>query len=337
MTSPGLTEGFLHTDNKALGVLRGQLIVIRAVMTELEEEAAYRAESRGAGLDAWLGKSGGGGVSVELHVLRVRRVGLLVQRLPEENVRAAWEPVLQIERMGEPICRFHEGPWGEPEKHRYCTRRAVTRDGYCEIHKRSWRALYEKCAQGVDSACVSVAPLLRGYEFTVYVLDYGGSIVKAGLTQSWRLLWRISEQPHVAAAAVFHGGLLDARELEKRLGRSSLATEGAAARMNKRIESSVTTLRRLLSSPEKIATRLASLLYRLGLRGDYRAYTVLPRSRDPGWVTGSKALRPEELVGKNIRILDYWAGYLLVETGQEKGIVHKTSLQHVALSGAITS
>lgn len=313
------------------------MIVVRAVMTELEEESTSRAESHGSGLDVWLGKGRGGEVSVELHVLRVKRIGLLVQRLPEEHVKTAWEPVLRVEKIGEPICRFHEGPWGEPEKHRYCTRRALTRDGYCELHKRSWRALYEKCAQGVDSACASVAPLLQGYEFTVYVLDYGGSIVKAGLTQSWRLLWRISEQPHIAAAAIFHGELLDARELEKKLGKSPLATEGAAARINKRIETSVNTLRRLLNNPEKIATRLASLLQRLGLKGDYSAYTVLPRSRDPSWVIRFRVLQLEELLGKNIRILDYWAGYLLIETSRDKGILHKSDLQHIALRGAITS
>ncbi len=311
------------------------MFVVRAVVTELEEEGVYHAESRGTGLDAWLGSSSSGKVSVKLHVMKLRKLGLLVQNLPEERVHIVWEPLLRVDHVGEAICRFHEGPWGRPEEHRYCTRRAITREGYCELHKRSWRALYEKCAQGIDSACLSVAPLLRGYEFIVYVLDYGGSVAKAGLTQSWRLLWRISEQPHVAAAAVFRGELLEARELEKKLGRSPAATEGAAARLNKRLESAIATLRRGLRSPEKIAARLASMLQRLGFSGEFEAYTVLPRSGIPQWILENRHISLGDIIGKKIRIRDYWAGFLLVETEDTRLAIHKSDIQHLALGGVI--
>ena len=311
------------------------LFVVRAIMTELEEDGVYRVEGGSSGLDAWLGGPHSERVIVKLHIMKLRRLGLLVQNLPEERVRVTWEPLLRIEHIGEAMCRFHEGPWGRPEEHRYCTRRAVTREGYCELHRRSWRALYEKCAQGFDSACLSVAPLLRGYEFIVYVLDYGGSVAKAGLTQGWRLLWRIGEQPHVAAAAVFRGELLAARELEKKLGKSPVATEGAAARLSRRLETAIATLSRSLKSPERIALRLASMLQRLGFSGEFEAYTVLPRSSIPHWVLEYQHVPLSDLVGKNIFVRDYWAGFLLVETGDTRLVVHKSDVQHLALGGII--
>jgi hypothetical protein len=310
--------------------------VVRAVLVDVDKETEAEARSSGRGLDAWLSGSGGS-VSVKLTILRIRRVGFLVQRLPEEGVSTVWEPSFAIESVGDLICRFHEGPWGRPEEHRYCTRRAVTRDGYCEVHRRSWRALYEKCAQGMDSACVSVAPLLRGYEFSVYVLDYGGSRVKAGLTQGWRRLWRIAEQPHVAAAIVYSGDLLSAREMEKKLGSLPLGTEGAAARFNKRIESSIVALKRLIETPNKIAERLASLLERLGLKGSFEAYTILPRSGVPGWLVTTRRGDLGDLLGKRVRVLDYWAGYLLLDIGGSKLVVHKSEIQHRDLNGLIVS
>ncbi|KSW12204.1 hypothetical protein CF15_05435 [Pyrodictium occultum] len=203
--------------------------VIRAVIFEHERLGSYRAEARGAGLDSWLG--GGRRVEVVLEVLRITRPGLLVQEPPSRSVEPVWEPLLRIMHIGVTLCRFHEGPRGEPAKHRYCVNPAETRDGYCRLHRGSWKALYERCAQGIDSACIEAQRLNPGEKYSVYVLDYGGARAKVGLTQSWRLLWRIAEQPHVAAAMVYTGGLLDARETEKKLGRSRLGTEGAGARL----------------------------------------------------------------------------------------------------------
>ena len=312
-------------------------VVLRAVIFEPEELGAAEAAARGSGLDNWLSPRGGGGETrVRLRVLRPRRIGFLVQYPPSPEPVAVWEPVLALRRVhAVRLCRYHEGPRGEPMRHRYCTRLAVTRDGYCRPHSRSWKALYEKCAQGVDAACREAERLLPGgEEYTIYALDYGGTRLKIGLTQSWRLLWRLAEQPHVSAAAVeTHGSLVEAREREKQLGRSRAATEGAGARLRDRLRQAA----RMLTgyAPEAAAARLAEMLHRLGMRGSYQAYTILPR-RGAAWL--STATPSDEPPGPGrYRVLDYWGGLLLLEetTTRRSIVVAKHSLLHYMLDAEV--
>ncbi|WP_153801385.1 hypothetical protein [Hyperthermus butylicus] len=313
------------------------MYVVRAVIFDYVEEGVYTASSRGGGLDAFFG-SGGLEASVKLHVLRVKRVGLLVQYQQSPDVEVVWEPLLKVDSVGGRLCRFHDGPRGDPLRQRYCMRLAVTRSGFCSLHRESWQALYEQCAQGVDSACITAARLLRGEMFRVYVLDYGGPRVKVGLTQSWRLLWRIAEQPHVAAAVVYEAELLDAREAEKRLGRHRLATEGAAARLGHRLSAAVALLERLNGRYDRAAARLAQSLSALGLEGSFNAYTVLPRSLE--WITRIRVVDDiGELQGHRLRVLDYWAGMLLVEDldTSYRLALRKTGIQHYQLEGRVAS
>lgn len=301
--------------------------VIRAALLRLREEAVAEECAAGRGLDAWLGGSSGE-TCVRLHVLRATELGLLVQHPPSETVEQLWSPVLRFQGLGALLCRYHEGPRGEPWRHRYCTRPARTRQGYCLAHSRSGKALYELCAQGVDRVCAEAERLLRGETFTVYMLDYGGSRAKAGLTQDWRLLWRIAEQPHVSAAVVAKGlPLTEARRLEKRLGRAAAATEGAHARLEERLRSSTGLAPRL--SPAERARRLASLLATNGLRGRFEAYTVEPRG-GYAWPITAPRREPRLLAGRRLRLRDYWGGLLLLED-VEKGenlAVWKRSLVH---------
>ena len=309
--------------------------VLRAVVFEAEPLGLFHAEARGSGLDSWLG--GGPRVELDLEVSRVARVGLLVQEPPCRSVSVAWGPVIAVEGLGEQLCRFHEGPRGEFLGHRYCVNMAVTRDGYCVLHRSSWKALYERCAQGYEPACLEAHRLNPDEEFAVYVLDYGGSRVKVGLTQSWRLLWRIAEQPHVAAARVYEGGLLDARETEKRLGRMRLATEGAAARLEERFRLAAGTLTKLQGENgwARAAERLARMLASLGLEGRFRAYAVTPR--EPGWLFSARRVAdPVELLGRRLRVVDYWAGVLALRGEDDRVVaVHRRLLQHRLLYGVI--
>lgn len=311
------------------------LIVVRAVVFEPEALETVEASTTASGLARWLSAPTSQGVRIEHSLLRPRRLGFLVQRLPSEDVAVAWEPVLRVEKVaGYTLCRYHEGPPGEPWRHRYCTRPAVTRDGYCRPHSRSAKALYEKCAQGVEAACKQAEKMLAEEEYTIYALDYGGERLKIGMTQSWRLLWRIAEQPHAAAAAIASArGPLAARRMERELARRRGAAE-TGGRLETRLEKAARLLES--STARTLAERLASRLAALGLTGSYKGYTIAPRTGKP-----SRFQQPwaqlEALQGRTLRLRDYWSGVLLLEdtgTGEELRIP-KAMLVHRALLGGV--
>ena len=246
-------------------------------------------------------------IRVHLRATRVGKLGLFLQKLPGSLAGPAWEPVLEIRKAGgATLCRFHEEAAGGEA---YCTRPAREPGGYCREHAASWRALYEMCAQGDDDACARVSGA-TGEEFAVYALDYGRGRLKVGLTQLRRLAWRVAEQPHISAALVASGTLPRMRELERELGRRLGATEGAGARLSERLYSSAAALE-ALSTPEA-ARRLASMLAGLGLEGAFEALAVRPRLLSPREFLGERS-RVEELVGRRLKLLDYWAGVLAFE------------------------
>uniref|UniRef100_A0A7C4B8P5 DUF2797 domain-containing protein n=1 Tax=Thermofilum pendens TaxID=2269 RepID=A0A7C4B8P5_THEPE len=291
-------------------------LVLRAVVFEAEELA--RAKGEATGLSAWLG---GAPARATLHVLRAARVGLLVQKPPSPEVEVVWEPCLTISSIRERfLCRYHEG---EYEGARYCSAEATEPGGYCRAHAGSPRALYERRAQGDEQACTHASELLEGEEFLVYLLDFGGHRPKVGLTQRWRLLHRVAEQPHTSAAVVARGGLREMRLLERELGRR--ATEGAGLRVERRLES---TARALESAGfSALASRAAWALSTLGLHGDYEAYTVLPKSAAPRVFLAEPA-GLHSLAGLAACIRDYWAGRLLAVTERGTLVVPKYELLH---------
>lgn len=298
------------------------VLVVRAVVFELEGVGEFRGSSS----EDLFGERR---VWVHLRVGRIAKLGLLVQRPPEQLTEAVWEPTIVIEGIGAPLCRFHEDSSGEPL---YCPRGAVTRDGYCEEHARSWRALYERCAQGDERACAEVAST-AGEMFAVYALDYGGPRLKVGLTQLRRFAWRVAEQPHAAAALVATGPLAEMRDLERELGGRRTATEGAGVRMEERLKCAVDALSRF--GFEALAARLASLLAELGLRGEFHAVAVLPRY-EPGSYARAHMSGSGSLVGRGLRLADYWAGLLAFESSSgERLFVGKQKLLHRALAAAL--
>ncbi len=316
--------------------VEGRFALRAVVLEDMAPVAEARAEARGGGLDAWLAPAAGaGGVEVELQLLKPGRAMLLVQRLPGDRVEPVELPArLRLEALGPVrLCRFHEGPVGRPLEHRYCQLPAATRDGYCRLHASSWKALYERCAQGSGQACMLAERLLpRGLRFAVYALDYGGSRLKIGMTQEWRLLSRVAEQPHASAAVVAGGlGLREARGLERRLARSRAATEGGAARLGERLRSAARLLEE--ATVERLSSRLASLLASLGLQGSYRGFTVLPTAGTPRLYAEAARLEPGG--GWEAVLLGYWAGLLLALSGGRLYTVPKTALLHLAARGLV--
>ncbi|MET1128351.1 MAG: hypothetical protein ABWW70_03440 [Thermoproteota archaeon] len=300
---------------------------MRAAVFTYREEARASASLAG-GLARWLAAEPSA-VSVEYTVYRVVEPGLLVQRLPDPEASAWWRPKLRLIRVGERLCSYREGVWTGTGTVRYCTLRASGLQGYCKVHENSPKALYELCAQGVDAACKKAEELVGDETFSVYILDYGGQKLKVGLTQSWRLLWRVAEQPHVAAAEIFQGRLTEARNLERRLGRGKVATEGAGIRIRERLNLSVARLREYSGAVERAAYRLAELAARLGLRGTLRSFTVLPRT-GLDWVTSVRLARSlDELLGLNLELVDYWGGLLLFRVDSDGVVaVRKDELLH---------
>ncbi|MEM4639359.1 MAG: hypothetical protein QW498_05005 [Thermofilum sp.] len=290
--------------------------VFRAVVFELEESGAARAESN----PNLLGEVK---VRVHLRALRVRKLGVLVQRLPGSLAEPLWEPVFKLRRADAgALCRFHEEAAGGEA---YCEKPASGPGGYCREHAASWKALYERCAQGDDEACAEAGGAAEG-EFAVYALDYGGMRLKVGLTQLHRFLWRAAEQPHVSAAALASGGLLRMRELEKELGRRLGATEGAGARLDDRLQSSA---RALTLSPLEAAKRLANMLAGIGLEGSFEALQVKPRLLNPREFLAEHCPL-NSLAGRRLRLLDYWAGILAFEDvdSGERLLLEKWQLLH---------
>jgi len=300
------------------------VVVLRAVL--FETEVVGEAAASSGGLGEWLG--GGGRVSVKLRVERVSRLGFLVQRPPEPLAAVVWEPRLRVlSASGQRYCRYHEG-FGERVE--YCAEPATARGGYCREHARSWKALYELCSQGVDAACEEAARAAPPEEFAVYALDFGGGL-KVGLTQLWRLPHRVAEQPHVSAALVARGPLAEMRSLERALGKRRAATEGMGVRVSERMRLSANFLER--AGAREAAARLASLLAELGLEGEYEAITLLPRTLEPRRFASAEPAPLRSLEGRELELLDYWAGVLAFEDARsgEPLFARKQDLLHVAL------
>ncbi len=306
-------------------------VVVRAVVFEYDEVAKDAAKAEAPGIAKWLGVKAEG-VTVNHATLKVRRVGLLVQKPPERTVRIYWEPITRIHRVGKRLCRYHEGASPVPEEQLYCTRPAVTPSGFCEEHARSPLALYERCAMGDDDACLRVSAAWPKEIYAVYVLDYGSDRVKVGLTRGWRILWRAAEQPHVSVAVVklVEGDLYAARVYERELGKMRVATEGSGVKTSDRVLLAATALERLDS--REIAERMAEHLSRLGLSGTFNSYTILPKTSPKEFIRARHASL-KDIIGSRVVVLDYWAGMLLVEDLDrgERLVIAKNDIQHLLL------
>jgi hypothetical protein len=177
-----------------------------------------------------------GGAEIAIDEYGLQFEGILAQDVAsgEPVIVKPGERLIVRGRALRPYCRWHTGPIespGNPGSMRYCDRPASGSLGYCRAHASSLRALYEICVAGhLPGACSAVDSALGDRaEYSVYILARDDGHLKAGMTRSFRLLERISEQEHLAAAVVaVTRSLRDAREMEESISGSLGAGGGGA-------------------------------------------------------------------------------------------------------------
>ncbi len=224
--------------------------------------------AEGTGRARTLFTSGTEATRVELRVLRIQ-AGLVVEegfvaRLVEEG------ETLELGVRGRRLCRYHEGPRGDPLHQKWCHAPA-TRGSWCQRHSTSILALYEKCTAGRDwDACRAVDAVWRDEEYIVYLVWHGAGF-KVGVTRAWRLYTRLLEQPHIAAAIIAKTrSITEARRIETKLGKMKGVNEGIGVPRARRMQASLLSTLPLTRVAEKIASMLAAL----GFTGRYEAVSI---------------------------------------------------------------
>ncbi len=296
-------------------VIRGVVPVLRPASLDLHE---YRVRLLGSTATVTL-----------LHgFYEVRGFKLLVQEDPgSPSVSIVDGEGLRIVSLGKKMCRYHEGRAGPLTAWRFCTRPAVTVSGFCMDHRSSTQALYERCNAGRIDACLVVDTAWRGERYSVYLLDYGSRSLKVGLTRTWRLAYRLAEQPHLAAVELGRfNSLYEARMTERRIGRGRGFTEGVGVERSGRLGRVLESLERMgARAAEEAAGRLAEALCRLRgavARGERRnCITMLPGLDPREFIEARRVRGPEP----PIRLLGYWAGVFLAEDGGGSRVVFEAS------------
>jgi len=224
-----------------------------------------------------------------------------------------------------PYCRWHSGSlWerDEPWKRIYCTAPA---EGYCRQHRRSERAVYEACVslpgeRGL-AACRALDALGRT-TYAVYVTDGGGAgKAKVGMTRMFRLLDRLAEQPHRAAAVVYEAdSAYEARRAELAISRAGLASERRAR--SPRRGHQLPEAAALVASVAEKAARLVG--------GEWDGRLLRVTSSAERLVSTLRESRPERLVGARWSVSGYWGGYLaLYSPGRGRAVVNEKRLLHL--------
>ena len=268
----------------------------------------------------------GSGQRVEV-TLRVYRVepGLVLEdeHLPVELRRGDGLTLVKPVRR---VCRYHEGPRGDPLAQKWCHATA-THGSWCQRHRSSPLALYERCMASNDlEACRSVDALWPDEEYIVYMVYHGGGY-KIGVTRAWRLYNRILEQPHVAAAILARvGSAREARLLEKRLAARGPG-EGIGVPRRRRMEWSILRL----DDPEQAARKLAEGIASLGLSGSYEAIAL--RVDCPQQPLLSPRGTPP---AGRLRYLCSWGGVIVFEDEEGRSVgVKREALIHIEHLGRL--
>jgi len=174
------------------------------------------------------------------------------------------------------------------------------------------------------AACRALDSLGRT-TYVVYVTDGGGAgRAKVGMTRKFRLLDRLAEQPHRAAAVVYESdSAYEARRVELMVSRAGLASERRAR--SPRRGHSLPEAAALVASVAEKAARLAG--------GEWDGRLLRVTSPAERLVSSLKESRPERLVGPRWSLAGYWGGYLALyspERGRavvnEKRLLHREAL-----------
>ncbi len=294
-------------------------LVVRALHPRLEERGCVEASAKRTTL---LGSSGE--ARVRLCVYRVEASLVYEHGWENRLAEPGWR--LRVESVGPRLCRYHEGPPGDPLRQKWCHAPA-TRGSWCQRHSSSPLALYERCAAGNDmDACRAVDALWRSEEYIVYLV-YHGAGLKVGVTRAWRFYTRILEQPHLAAAILAKlPSALEARRLEKRLARTKGFNEGIGVPRAYRMRASLLSTQSL----EAIAKRLAEAVTRLGLEGEFQAVRL-----EADCPTQPLLHPRDRLEAGTYEYVCTWGGVIVFKRGGEYVGFRREAIQHLLLAGSV--
>ena len=263
------------------------------------------------------------GETYKIAVYRVEDLDLIVQRVGYADAERTSGPVEVAPPPWRTYCRWHDAPLDKrdnPWERIYCTEEA---EGYCRIHKRSLRSLYEICMslrspQSLE-ACKALDREVKA-EYTLYMIHTGGKGLKVGVTRSFRLLERISEQQHsVATVLGVYDSAYRARMAEIQVSKSGIAVERGVKRLRRPDPGQGVHLLALMA--EK-ASRV------LGTAWSGRLFRVKPAQE----VFHAVQASPHKIPGSIIEPSTYWGGFLVVNSGgrlivlREREMLHKDSL-----------
>jgi len=261
----------------------------------------------------------------------VRLDSLIVQPLDYPDVGRYRGPLRLAPWPWWRYCKWHNGPLDrrdEPWRRIYCTSRVNGAYEYCRQHRRSERFLYDICmglrGEKALEACRRLDQAVNA-EYAVYLLVQQGGRLKVGSTRAWRVLERVSEQPHAAATvvAVFDSAY-EARRAEMKISSRGLASEHRP-RAQRRLPPPGAAAAALSRAAEE-ASRL------LGVEWDGRIFRVPPPGGAP-----PRPVDPARLGEDQYRLAGYWAGLLGLEDASrglvfwvdERKLLHQNSILYI--------
>ncbi|MCE4626012.1 MAG: DUF2797 domain-containing protein [Desulfurococcales archaeon] len=224
------------------------------------------------------------------------------------------------EKVWVQYCRWHSGPLDKPDnpvERIYCN---LPADGYCRQHKKSERALYERCVtlhgdKGLG-ACKLLDRMVRS-EYVVYLTDFGGEKPKIGITRRFRYLERLAEQTHITATVLtVTDSAYNARLLEIKASKMGLAQE-----MHRK---SSFTSRPTGESAIRLSYWAERVAKALGVNWDGELIRVIPPE---GWRSFLPVRKPETFK-EVFRVAAFWGGYLYVISNERKAYFPVRPLQH---------
>ncbi|GEM_PF-727857 len=293
-----------------------------------------------AGLDSFFNKDT---EPIEILRYKVFLNGIILQETGTTNLHIAGvNDKIIISRGFNEYCHWHNGPLDRrdnPLERTYCIKQPVSELGFCREHLHSDRAIYIRCfgTAGLESMrnCIVLDKKYgEKIEYVVYLLSYGQDSVKVGTTRSFRVYERIAEQPHVVATLLTRTkSAYRARDIEVRAGKLPWLTERPRRSIKNVISKPVQpALYRLKSFREKTLRAL-----NISIEQEPIYFQVVPVD-DMSYYMKAKETRLQDMDGKELEILGFWGGYLLVsETStnnyyliRSKELLHKDTVKIIS-------
>ena len=156
--------------------------------------------------------------------------------------------------------------------------------------------------------------------YALYILSYGGNVVKVGLTRRFRVYDRIAEQPHIVATRFMEfTSAYEARSMEQVIGSSEYASE---RRLRGGKESLQEALSQLLAIVDKLSVKF-------GVNHEHRFFRVIPKEE----VTGFKIRIADlgELNGLEMELYSYMYGNIVFKADSRYYLVRSKDIMHRTL------